>query len=280
MAAYDAPPKLFTFRSSLLKERLQLEELQHVRPDYFDAILAFGKRLVDAAESGLTAVTAVLGDRGNIPLIQWHCIRAFNAAIRNRDLVLVQWFVSNGLDLSVEAFKGLLPRLASVKWEDITEFGELLDSLLEGGVDINDTEGDSFSTALHVACARGDLMMVRMLASRDADVNAINRMRLVPAHVARESGVPGSLEVEQFLLSLGAEAKYEISDSYEPPEHPSSLPFEIVDSYEPPVPPSALPIQSSGVHFSASEVEAPSEGSGEVQGETTVPLAEEELTPG
>jgi len=221
-----AEQKLFEFKSSLLKERLQLEELERTRPDYFDQILAFGKRFVDAAAISLAAVLEVLSQRGTVPLIQWHAVKALNSAIKHRDLELVQWLVDNGLDLSKEPFKGLLPHIASAEWTDITEFGELLDSLLEGGVDINDTEGDTFSTAMHVACARADLQMVQMLASRGGDVNAVNKMRLVPAHVARESGAAGWQEVESFLLALGAEVQYQAADTWSSPDLPVAVPQE------------------------------------------------------
>lgn len=221
-----AEQKLFSFPSSLLKERLQLEELERVRPEYFDQILVFGKRLVDAAEVSLEAVLTTLSQRDSIPLIQWHAVKSFNAAIRRKDLALVQWFVHNGLDLSREAFKGLLPKIASSEWSNIVDFGELLDSLLEGGVDINDTEGETFSTAMHIACARADLKMVQMLASRGGDVNAVNKMRLVPAHVARESGVPGWEEVEGFLVSMGAETRYQAADAWVSPELPQTVPQE------------------------------------------------------
>lgn len=218
--------KLFDFKSPLLKERLQLEELERVRPEYFDQILAFGKRFVDAADKGLAAVIDTLSQRGSVPLIQWHAIRAFKAAIQKRDIELVQWLVDNGLDLSKEPFKGLLPSLASTEWPNICEFGELLDCLLEGGVDINDTEGETFSTAMHVACARADLKMVQMLASREADINAVNKMRFVPAHVARESGVAGWQEVVSFLVALGAEQVYQAADAWHSPDLPVAVPQE------------------------------------------------------
>lgn len=84
------------------------------------------------------------------------------------------FFLQNGLDLGHPVFKGTLPTLVARKDLKLEVISSLIDILLIGGLNINDTESESGSTALHIACATENEEMVKLLLEKGADINAVN----------------------------------------------------------------------------------------------------------
>ncbi|XP_059477280.1 uncharacterized protein LOC132197766 isoform X2 [Neocloeon triangulifer] len=78
---------------------------------------------------------------------------------------------------------------------------QMLTWLLDGGVDINKKKGYWEQSALHVACFRSDIDIVRLLLERKADVDIGNKYDQKPLHYAAREG---HLEVVKILLNNGA----------------------------------------------------------------------------
>lgn len=69
-----------------------------------------------------------------------------------------------------------------VRWSDLIAAKALIDE----GIDVSKA-GDLGYTPLHIACMQGNLEMVKLLASRDADLFALND-GVPPFTTAREAG--------------------------------------------------------------------------------------------
>ena len=93
---------------------------------------------------------------------------------------------------------------------------EAVRSLLEGGADANEAQGDGM-TALHWAARHGDAEMARLLVTAGANVEAGTRIgRYTPLHLASRAG---SAPVVEALLATGADVRAVTTNSGATPLH-------------------------------------------------------------
>ena len=194
----------------------QIEEIDMLKQSdskRLEELMALGNRLVQAArDSDLDSMKSCQVEMGQDRFFTWHIAKAFKRVIKGHSLDCLQFMTENGLNLRNSIFKGALPLLASCPTSDIDLMNSLIDTLLAAGVSINDTEKSTYSTALHIATALQNVPLVRLLLEKGADVNAINKLKIMPLNIVQHSSNPEAIEIHNLFIDAGGEGKW---NSYE-----------------------------------------------------------------
>lgn len=90
---------------------------------------------------------------------------------------------------------GALGRLLHIAASGPEESTEMVTILLEAGANPNFQEGDSKSTALHIAAENGRVGTIRILLARNADVSLTNREGKTPLHLASSEDLAEAVDM-------------------------------------------------------------------------------------
>ncbi|CAG9314527.1 unnamed protein product [Blepharisma stoltei] len=192
---------------SLNQEMQYMEELKN-DTEIMEKTMKLNEEIFEAVEDrDKEKLDNLLKNRGNIILLCWYIARAFNLALSNNDVDILQCFIKNGLDLSHAIFKGTLPKFA-LSWIDDENYYKVLDLLLEGGLHIDDMESEGYNTALHFACLRLERSLVELLIRKHANVNPINKLKLMPLNLVENISDSEALRIAEILRNAGGKNKW------------------------------------------------------------------------
>ena len=133
-------------------------------------------------------------------------------AIETGDPEMVRVFIESGADLSLENWKsdhhvGLAltggPPVPHGEARPVEQEYEIVELLLDNGVDVNAGGGGKSAVALHIAANRGDeyLGMVELLLDLGAKIDVRDSNRRTPLHLAASRNARGVVEL---LIERGA----------------------------------------------------------------------------
>lgn len=137
-------------------------------------------------------------------IVLWMC--------QKRDFSAIRLFLNAGLDLNACHFTSPLPfpniqtLLNKIIKEDSSEQEkiETLRFLLENGMNVNLKYNEASCTALHTACSKQHIEIVKFLLQFGADVSLLNGAKQTPLHIACYKG---NLELVRTLLIYSDNAK-------------------------------------------------------------------------
>ena len=124
------------------------------QPEEYEEVVQLGEDLMKHCDtSNIPALKLLIDNLGDKQILTFHIVKAFKQALAKHNPHVLGFFLQNDLDLGHPVFKGTMPALIARKDLDIEITRSLVDLLLIGGMSINDTESESGSTGLHIACA-------------------------------------------------------------------------------------------------------------------------------
>lgn len=191
----------------------EIGQLKQTDPERLERLMNLGNRLVEAAgDCDVDSMKICQAEMGQDRFFTWHTTKAFKKVIKGHSLDCLQYMIDNGLNLKNTIFKGALPLLASCPTSDMDLMTKLIETLLAAGLTINDTEKSTYSTALHIATALQNSALVKLLIEKGADINAINKLKIMPLNIVQNSSNPEAIEIHNMLIDAGGEGKW---NSYE-----------------------------------------------------------------
>lgn len=173
-----------------------------------DNIMSLGDRLIKACQENDMGRFADLLEHRKLPLLIWHVVRCFNIILESRNFDMLKFFVKSGLDLSHIAFRGTVPKVVIMMdgFEDIAE--DTLKTLVQAGMLIDDSEDQTCSTGLHIACLKLNVTLVKILLALKANPNCINNFKLMPMNLVEKESCEEALEIKNLLEKAGGQSKW------------------------------------------------------------------------
>ena len=148
-----------------------------------DELLTFNESFVQAwEEKELAEIESLMSGR-KIPILIYYAKQAVEAVMNDKNYKLLERLCELGLDFSHSVFKGTVPKAVIMCAGDDEEFEQLLKILLNGGAIVDDSENETFSTALHMACLRFDVGFVKILLKYGANPNSTNKLKMMPVNM-------------------------------------------------------------------------------------------------
>lgn len=195
---------LLTFPNIMAEMRF----LEDSEQDIIAEIMEFGTALLIAAtQVDLQELERVLHNN-KTPVICWHVKKIVQWAIEENHPEVIEVLLTNGLDLTHSAFKGFLPAVVMKFRSHFEGMKTQCECLLAGGIHIDDSDLESSSTALHMACLVLDIDIVEYLVAKGACVNAINIHNQMPLNFVEKLDCEDGVVIAEFLRSRGAESKW------------------------------------------------------------------------
>jgi ankyrin repeat protein len=140
--------------------------------------------------------------KGETNLNMKKMIKPMQTAINKGDLKTISQFIEQGFPLNKLLFHGDNSTALHVA-VDVGSRHKVIELLLAAGAD-PDVENDQFKeTALHQACASGDLAAVKLLIEADANTDVEMESGITPIMLAAEAPKNGK-EIVAVLLARGA----------------------------------------------------------------------------
>jgi len=149
----------------------------------------------------------VLSNR-KMPLLIWHTTKVFELLMNMKKFGFLNSLIEFGLDLSHPVFKGTLPKLVIMCSGDDEEFENALRILLRGGIIIDDSENETYSTALHIACLRFDVGVVKILLKYKANPNAVNKLKMMPVNLVEKEDNEEAQLILHALTNVGGQCTW------------------------------------------------------------------------
>ncbi|MCC8484219.1 MAG: ankyrin repeat domain-containing protein [Rickettsia endosymbiont of Labidopullus appendiculatus] len=137
----------------------------------------------------------------------------FKAEFQDADAANAITSVSELNEQTAKTFAtGVLMHLCAITADDeLDSFKELLEKLLQKGININDHIYDM--TFLYIACVQGKINMIEMLLNNGADIKAPDKYGYTPLHFACTQDHTGVIAM---LLAKGAETKVQNKNGHTP----------------------------------------------------------------
>jgi hypothetical protein len=210
------------FRKQPYEQQMQrLTMLRLNNPDEAAKRLEQGRNLLAHAAMGdverANEVAQMLAKEHGGAGLEWWACKMFLVACERGQVRILDWLKSKGLDpASHSGLEDAIARAVECTGRSVAGIGKLDQSnrsgaspalpvvrwLLDAGFDVNacrrgarggagarnEDSGAYGLTALHLACARGDYALVRLLVHAGADVNAVAANDVMPLHCARAAG--------------------------------------------------------------------------------------------
>ena len=202
----EAPPEssrlIPTFESPSVEMRY-LKELESP-----EAILEQNERLVKCCETNDINLLRSLLNTRRYPMLIWHVVKAFNFVLQQKNCETLLALKQAGLDLSNVAFRGTIPRMVIMMAGFEEDFEKIMKILIEMGMIIDDSEEESCSTGLHIACLRLDVSIVRILLELKANPNPVNRFKLMPMNLVENEDCDEARVIKGILENAGGESKW------------------------------------------------------------------------
>ena len=142
------------------------------------------------------------------PMLIWHTVKVFNKVLENKNYEQLNHLIENKLDLSHSAFRGTIPRVIIMLSGLEEEIEKMIKTLIEGGMLIDDSEENTCSTGLHIACLRLDVSAVKILLKYEANPNSINNFKLMPLNIVENEDCDEAKEIKNILVKAGAQSKW------------------------------------------------------------------------
>ncbi len=130
---------------------------------------------------------------------------ALSMAVRNNSAEAIRFLLNHGADVKVRDAKNNslgFNLFDSYSRRQAREFGPKLEVLTSSGLDLNAPQGDG-STIYHLAVAKNDMELLKMIESYKSNVNAKNKEGLTALH--RAAMMSKDDEILKYLLSIGAD---------------------------------------------------------------------------
>lgn len=173
-----------------------------------DELLTHNEEFLQACEDeDLEKVNQVLSNR-KLPILIWHATKVFESLMNLKKFSFLNTLIELGLDLSHPVYKGTLPKLVIMCSGDDEEFESALRILLRGGVIIDDSENETYSTALHIACLRFDVGVVKILLKYKANPNAVNKMKMMPINLVENEENEEAQAILEALKNAGGQCSW------------------------------------------------------------------------
>jgi cytochrome c len=135
----------------------------------------------DAAKNGDVVAVEEALDSGVDPNKSNGLATPLYYAVTKEHVEAVKLLISRGADVNLETTWG--PPIVNAAWKCNIEILQLL--LTHGA---NSRSAFKTDTALHMAAERGHLACVKLLVDSGADINALNKFREPPIHLAKKNG--------------------------------------------------------------------------------------------
>ena len=171
-------------------------------------LFAQNELLVSVCESHNALDLKLLLESRKEPFLIFHAVKSVNSLVENKDYDLLKTMIRFGLDLSHLAFRGIVPRMVIMLAGNEVEFERMLQILVDGGVLVDDSEPESCSTGLHIACLRLDISIVNTLLKFKANPNPVNRFMLMPLNLVENEDCDEAREIKEILLKAGGQSKW------------------------------------------------------------------------
>lgn len=173
-----------------------------------DEVLTHNEDFLQACEEeDLEVLNRVLSNR-KVPILIWHTTKVFESLMNMKKFGFLNTLIELGLDLSHPVFKGTLPKLVIMCSGDDEEFESALRILLRGGVIIDDSENETYSTALHLACLRFDVGVVKILLKYKANPNAVNKLKMMPVNLVEKEDNEEAQAILHALTNVGGQCTW------------------------------------------------------------------------
>lgn len=173
-----------------------------------EEVLTYNESFVQACkENELTEIESLMTSR-KLPLLIYHTTRAIELVMNSKNYKLLERLCELGLDFSHSVFKGTVPKAVIMCAGEDEEFEQLLKILLTGGAIIDDSENETYSTALHIACLRFDVGIVKLLLKYGANANAINKLKMMPVNMVENDDNDEARQILDCLRNAGGQCTW------------------------------------------------------------------------
>jgi hypothetical protein len=143
-----------------------------------------------------------------LPVLIWYTTKAVESVMNSKDFEFLKRLIELGLDFSHSVFKGTLPKAVIMCAGDDEEFESFIKLLLKGGIIIDDSENETYSTALHIACLKFDVGFVRILLKYGANPNAINKLKMMPVNLVENEENEEARLILEDLRNVGGQCTW------------------------------------------------------------------------
>ncbi|OMJ76735.1 hypothetical protein SteCoe_23849 [Stentor coeruleus] len=173
-----------------------------------EEVLKFNERFVKACEDNDKPLLKSLLERKNIPILMWYIKKAFSQLAASKNYEFLNILIEAGLDLGHKIFQGTIPRLVIMLGGNEEDFEKIMIIMLKGGMQIDDSDSESNSTGLHLACLRLDVGVARILLKLKAHPTPINKMKLTPLNLVENDDCEEAREIKTLIENAGGESKW------------------------------------------------------------------------
>lgn len=145
-------------------------------------------------ESSINIMKLLIDNKANINYTDENGFNPLNIAIESGDMELTKFLITNGANVNSLMQDGV----SLIGYAIAQNNMDLLQILIENGANVNNTNGDSWAnTPLQTASRLGLDNVVRILLSRNADINAVDMNGNTALHIA---ALNSQLSVVKLLL--------------------------------------------------------------------------------
>lgn len=171
-------------------------------------LLVLNETLVKACEKvDFNLLKSLINTRKH-PVLIFHAVKAVNSLLQSKSYEMLSFLTANNLDLSHVAFRGTIPRLVIMLAGAEEDFEKVIKIITESGLLIDDSEEESCSTGLHIACLRLDISLVRVLLKYKANPNPVNRFKLMPMNLVENEDCDEARTIKEILQNAGGQSKW------------------------------------------------------------------------
>ena len=162
------------------------------------------------AESRINMIKLLIDNKANINYADEDEFTPLNIAIESGDMELTKFLITNGANVNSLMQDGV----SLIGYAIAQNNMDLLQILIENGANVNYTNGDSWAdTPLKTASRLGLDNVVRILLSRNADINAVDMNGNTALHLAV---ISGNIDIVGELVLKGANTRIRNNDGKYP----------------------------------------------------------------